>query len=154
PARPPSAGIFEDNFNYLSKMCLLRMRQAALRMIGLARERSCLTIVAGSDATDRAGLYLAGGADFVINGEGEATLGELLDHLSGRTQAPPQTIAGLWLRPAGGDYGVVTPRRPDIADLDALPPPAWDMVDVGRYRDIWMTRHGYSSMNMATSRGC
>src|SRR2546425_647880 len=38
--------------------------------------------------------------------------------------------------------------------LDALPPPAWDLVDVGRYRDIWMARHGYYSMNMATSRGC
>src|SRR4029077_15320171 len=154
PARPPSAGIFEDNFNYLSKMCLLRMRQAALRMIELARERSCLTIVAGPDATECAGLSLAGGVDFVINGEGEATLGELLDHLSGRTQAPAQTIAGLSFRPAGADDIVVTPRRPDIADLDALPPPAWDLVDIDRYRDIWITRHGYYSMNMATSRGC
>ena len=66
--QPRFAVIYEDNFNYLSKMCLLRMRQAALRMIELAHERSCLTIVAGSDATDRAGLYLAGGADFVVIG--------------------------------------------------------------------------------------
>jgi len=31
--QPRFAVIYEDNFNYLSKMCLLRMRQAALRMI-------------------------------------------------------------------------------------------------------------------------
>jgi radical SAM superfamily enzyme YgiQ (UPF0313 family) len=152
--QPRFAVIYEDNFNYLSKMCLLRMRQAAFRMIELAQERGCITIVAGSDATDRAGLYLARGADFVLNGEGEATLGELLDHLSGRTEAKPQTIAGLSFRPARGDDIVVTPRRPDITDLDALPLPAWDLVDVRRYRDVWLARHGYYSMNIATSRGC
>ena len=37
--RPDVAVIFEDNFNYLSKMCLLRMRTAALRMLELARAR-------------------------------------------------------------------------------------------------------------------
>ena len=38
-ARPQFAVLFEDNFNYLSKMCLLRMREAASVMIGMARER-------------------------------------------------------------------------------------------------------------------
>ena len=31
--RPDVAVLFEDNFNYLSKMCLLRMREAAFEMI-------------------------------------------------------------------------------------------------------------------------
>src|SRR5262249_13768844 len=31
--RPRFAVIYEDSFNYLSKMCLLRMRQAAMTMI-------------------------------------------------------------------------------------------------------------------------
>ncbi|MFQ5421040.1 MAG: radical SAM protein, partial [Anaerolineae bacterium] len=50
--RPHFAVIYEDNFNYLSKMCLLNMRQAAFTMIGLAREQNCTVIAAGSDATD------------------------------------------------------------------------------------------------------
>src|SRR5438552_6038537 len=33
--RPKIAVLYEDNFNYLSKMCLLRMRQAAFAMIGM-----------------------------------------------------------------------------------------------------------------------
>ena len=37
--RPRVAVIYEDSFNYLSKMCLLRMRQAALTMIDAARAR-------------------------------------------------------------------------------------------------------------------
>ena len=47
-----------------------------------------------------------------------------------------------------------TPRRPDIKDLDALPFPAWDLVDIAKYRKIWLERHGYFSMNMVTTRGC
>ena len=60
--RPRFAILYEDNFNYLSKMCLLRMRQAADVMIKMARERDCTVIVAGSDATDHAERYLAAGA--------------------------------------------------------------------------------------------
>ena len=45
-------------------------------------------------------------------------------------------------------------RRPDITDLDKLPFPAWDLVDVDKYRSIWLKRHGYFSMNMVTTRGC
>src|SRR5688500_10487798 len=38
-AQPRFAVLYEDNFNYLSKMCLLRMREAALTMIDMARAR-------------------------------------------------------------------------------------------------------------------
>jgi anaerobic magnesium-protoporphyrin IX monomethyl ester cyclase len=151
---PRFAVIYEDNFNYLSKMCLLRMRQAAFRMIELAKARGCTVIIAGSDPTDRAELYLSHGAHFVLNGEGEVTLAELLDRLCGRSEVPLDSIRGMTFRDASGDGIVVTPRRPDLTDLDVLPRPAWDLVDVGRYREIWSARHGYFSMNMATSRGC
>src|SRR5262249_58087712 len=43
---PRFAVIYEDNFNYLSKMCLLRMRQAALTMIDAPRARGITTILA------------------------------------------------------------------------------------------------------------
>ena len=74
--------IYEDNFNYLSKMCLLRMREAALTMIDAARERGITTIVAGADATDHPVTYLDRGAAVVVAGEGEVTLVELLDALT------------------------------------------------------------------------
>lgn len=153
--RPRFAVLYEDNFNYLSKMCLLRMREAAFVMIRAARERGCTVIVAGSDATDHAGRYLQAGADFVLLGEGEYTLAELLDHLTGRSDQPLEGILGLaYPDPTQPDGVKRTPRRPDIRDLDALPFPAWDLVDVPRYRDIWLRRHGYFSMNMVTTRGC
>ena len=148
---PRFAVLYEDNFNYLSKMCLLRMREAAFTMIALAKARGCIVIVCGADATDHADRYLEHGADYVLLGEGEETLGELLDRLGNRSGIDSlafDDILGLaW--PGGR-----TPRRPDIAHLDDLPFPAWDLIDVERYRQIWLQHHGYFSLNMVTTRGC
>jgi len=151
--RPRVAVLYEDNFNYLSKMCLLRMRQAALAMVDMAKRRGCMVVVAGSDATDHAEEYLNAGADYVLIGEGEQTLAELLDSVVGTSESPLESILGLGYRGQDGTLRI-TERRPDIKELDALPFPAWDLVDVDKYRAIWMERHGYYSMNVATSRGC
>ncbi len=171
--RPQFAILFEDNFNYLSKMCLLRMRQAAFTMIAMAKQRGCTVILCGADATDHTDDYIAQGTDYILLGEGEETLGELMDALTGRTDRAFEDILGLaWSRPQTVDGGPLTvdnrqssivnhkssialnPRRPDIRDLDALPFPAWDLVDIPRYRSIWLERHGYYSMNLVTTRGC
>ena len=151
---PRYAVLFEDNFNYLSKMCLTRMREAAFRMIASARERRTIVVVCGSDASDHAAEYLEQGADFVIRGEGEATLLELLDTLEASEPGPPDAVQGLTFSDPETELPRETAPRPVMSDLDALPFPAWDLVDVDRYREIWNARHGYFSMNMATTRGC
>ena len=149
--RPRLAVIYEDSFNYLSKMCLLRMRQAALEMIDHACRRGCPVVVSGSDATDHPDLYLARGAAAVILGEGEITLADLADCLlAGAAVADVPGIAHL--DTAGTVQKSAT--RPFIRLLDDLPFPAWDLVDVERYRAIWHAHHGYHSMNLATTRGC
>jgi anaerobic magnesium-protoporphyrin IX monomethyl ester cyclase len=151
-SRPRVAVLYEDNFNYLSKMCLLRMRQAALAMVAAARARGAVAVVSGSDASDHPAVYLDAGADVVIAGEGESTLTEVLDALFGRDPARLLGVDGICIR----DGGRVVRTRPRgiIRDLDSLPWPAWDLVDVERYRAQWRRRHGYFSMNIATTRGC
>jgi radical SAM superfamily enzyme YgiQ (UPF0313 family) len=150
--RPRYAVLYEDSFNYLSKMCLLRMRQAAGAMIIAARSRGCRVIVSGSDATDHPDVYLGFGAEQILIGEGEATLAELLAALE-RGDAQPREVKGLCFRDAGGAL-VRTGPRPILRELDALPLPAWDLVDVESYRRVWRARHGYHSMNLVTTRGC
>ncbi len=151
--RPDVAVIYEDSFNYLSKMCLLRMREAAVTMIRASVSRGIPVIVSGSDATDHPGVYLDAGARLVIAGEGEITLVEALDVLSGRRGRPLTEIAGLRFRSEDGRLQTTGPRA-IIRDLESLPPPAWDLIDVDRYREIWLRRHGYFSMNIVTTRGC
>ncbi len=145
--QPRYAILYEDNFNYLSKMCLLRMRDAAFTMIEMAKTYGCTVILCGADATDHYATYLEKGADYVLIGEGEETLIELLSQLSAGKDTPQ--MVGLATR-----FTSHVTRRPDISNLDALPFPAWDLVDVEAYRSIWLERHGYFSMNMVTTRGC
>src|SRR5690606_25689464 len=49
---------------------------------------------------------------------------------------------------------IKTPTRPVIRTLDALPFPAWDLVNRAKYQAVWREHHGYTSMNMVTTRGC
>jgi radical SAM superfamily enzyme YgiQ (UPF0313 family) len=78
---------------------------------------------------------------------------EVLDALAGRTAAPLDSIEGVCVRGAAGTT-VRTKPRSVLRDLDVLPRPAWDLVDVERYRGMWLRRHGYFSMSVATTRGC
>jgi anaerobic magnesium-protoporphyrin IX monomethyl ester cyclase len=151
--QPRYAIIYEDNFNYLSKMCLLAMRNAAFEMIQMGKSRRCVVIVAGSDVTDRYTAYLDAGADYVLIGEGEETLRDLIKALDANQHQQIGMIQGLAYHDASGEV-IFTGRRPDIKDLDALPFPARDLVDIPRYQKIWREQHGHFSINLATTRGC
>lgn len=154
--QPRYAILYEDNFNYLSKMCLLNMRAAAFDMLAAARAQSCITIVCGADATDHTADYHAAGADYVLLGEGEETLADLLNALE--TGRPVHAIPGLAGNPSTVNHAPLTIDqplpRPVIRNVDTLPFPAWDLVDVDHYRRIWLERHGRFAMNMVTTRGC
>ncbi len=156
--KPRFAVLYEDNFNYLSKMSLLRMREAAFAMIRAAKSRGCTVLVSGADMTDHPEKYLSAGADFVILGEGEETLVEALAILkdAGAKNGVPTSaseISGIaYLNPACDV--IRTPQRPTIKDLDGLPMPAWEMVDWPKYKQVWREAHGYFSVNMVTTRGC
>ena len=76
-ARPSIVGILEDNFNFLTKMCTVRMREACFDMIRAAKAQGCRVAVNGSDAADQPAQYLRAGADAVITGEPDFTFAEL-----------------------------------------------------------------------------
>jgi radical SAM superfamily enzyme YgiQ (UPF0313 family) len=150
--RPKIVVIYDDCFNYLTKMCLSRMREAAFEMIRLAKQQGCTVVVFSSDATDHAEQYLARGADYIVCGEAERTLADLVAHLDGNSARPPHLIDGLVFR----DGGVTrrTSRRAILEDLDVLPFPAWDLVNFEQYRKAWTEAHGFFSLNLVTTRGC
>lgn len=139
--------VYADGFNYLTKMCLTNMRDATLKMMKIARDWGCTVIVSSSDSTDHVDTYLEEGADFVINGEAEMTLLELLEAL----EAGQTDLSGI----KGLAYeGVRTTPRPVMKDWEFLPYPAYDLIDMDRYRRHWMKNAGYFSLNVATTRGC
>ena len=151
--QPAIVGIIEDNFNYLTKMCTVHTREATLAMIRAARARGCRVSVNGSDSTDHPETYLAAGADAVIRGEADVSFVALAESWRDAPEAPLTAIPGLVL--ADGRGGIsYTAAAPGVGGLDALPFPAWDLVDVEAYRRAWTDAHGRFSWNMVASRGC
>jgi anaerobic magnesium-protoporphyrin IX monomethyl ester cyclase len=147
---------YEDNFNFLSKMCLATMRRAACDMIGSARRAKARVIAAGPDVSDAPGPYLRAGADLALVGEGLSTLLELLPRLDTQLHIENEELvrglSGISSLSGGkvvksiGTKGLALAKQAGIA--------AWDLVEMERYRSVWMKAHGYFSLNMAASRGC
>jgi anaerobic magnesium-protoporphyrin IX monomethyl ester cyclase len=161
--RPRYLVIYDDGFNYLTKMCLTRMREAAFEMAKMGKAAGCTVVLNSSDSTDHYEEYLRQGADFVILGEGEATLRELIVTVDGTRHMADGEAKIDFSKIPGIAYSLAqspnhqitrTASRPVLHDLDSLPDPAWDLVDIESYRQIWLRHHGYFSLNLATTRGC
>ena len=171
--KPKYMVIYDDTFNYLTKMCLTRMREAAFRMSEIAKEYGCTVIVSGSDSVDHLEKYFTHKVDYAICGEGEQTLGELLDYLlsinskqpleetpfarseatkQSDEQSLPHNINGLAFI-ENNKIKRTAPRKV-LKELDTLPYPAWELIDLVKYRELWLKHHGYFSMNLVTTRGC
>jgi len=147
---PKYVVIYDDGFNYLTKMCLTNMREAAFVMAAESKQFGCTVILSSSDAADHYDKYFDHGVDYVVKGEGEETLKELITTLD--KNEDPAKVSGIVYRK--NTVSVVAPARPVLRDLDVLPLPAWDLVDIESYRKIWLKHHGYFSINLATTRGC
>jgi radical SAM superfamily enzyme YgiQ (UPF0313 family) len=154
--RPQLVLFYEDNFNFLSKMCLGAMRRAACDMMAAARRAGARVVAAGPDVTDDSEPYLNAGADFALIGEGLPALFEVLARLdTGPDADNAELVRGMNGIVRLSDGKVLTqtgPRTTEIATDVGMA--AWDLVDMDRYRAIWTKTHGYFSLNMAASRGC
>lgn len=149
--KPRLLAVVEDNFNFLTKMCLLRNRERSFRICAAARAYGIPSVVSGSDATDRSGLYLDAGFEMVLLGETEPVLADAAACiLHGRHRR--EDIRGIAFHDANGIHR--TPPRAPLSQLDTLPLPAWDLVEMAPYAEAWRKAHGYFSLNLVSSRGC
>ena len=152
--RPKIVVVYEDDFNFLSKMCLTRMREVAFKVAGAARHRGILTVVHGSDSTDNPGLFLDNGFRYVLCGEAEETLRQLCAAVLAGETIPISVLDGLVRSDEKGEpvhSGKPLAKNPEWSQL---PVPSRDLIDLDRYRKAWMDAQGYFSMNMVSSRGC
>jgi len=148
--KPKYFVLFDDGFNYLTKMCLTKMRDAAFEKIKIAKKLNCTIIVNSSDSTDHYKDYLNVGADYVILGEGEITLKELINTIENKGDITQ--IQGH-VYEMNGQY-IKSPNRNVLNNLDLLPLPAWDLVNIESYKDIWQKGGNKFTLNIATTRGC
>jgi radical SAM superfamily enzyme YgiQ (UPF0313 family) len=90
--------------------------------------------------------------DYGVVGEGEVSFFELIDRL--RAKSSVAETPGLVYRV--NDSVVANPRSPYIADLDALPLPAWDLVPgfPHRFAPSMFSYRKSPVATLVTSRGC
>lgn len=148
--QPEYLVIYDDGFNYLTKMCLTNMREAAFEMSRMGKNKGCKVIVCSSDSTDHCEKYFDNDVDYIVIGEGEITLLELINNLENK--ASIEVVEGIAFRNNGNV--IKTKKREVLRDLDALPLPAWDLINTDQYRKAWKNKWKYFSMNMVTTRGC
>src|SRR5690606_29972615 len=115
--KPDIFVIYDDGFNYLTKMCLTNMRKAAFEMQQAAKEMNLPVIVSNSDASDHIEKYCNQGADYIILGEAEYTLLELIEAYKNNSEK--NNINGIAYLQNG--KLIKTLPRPVSKDLDSFP---------------------------------
>jgi radical SAM superfamily enzyme YgiQ (UPF0313 family) len=150
--RPSIVAVYEDDFNFLSKMCLTRMREVAREIAKSARAVGAVTIVHGSDSTDNPALFLQNGFDYVLCGEAEDALVRLCTAILRADEVPE--IDGLVRFDQHGQIVRSSQKLSKNPAWSELSFPARDLIDMEPYRAAWQKAHGYFSTNMVSSRGC
>lgn len=131
----------------------LMTRPNVLEILRAAKEAGWKTIVGGPEPGAYLDEYLSAGADVVVIGEGEVTLGELLPALRADSRSTLAQVNGIAFRNEDGSIHQ-TPARALIPDIDAQPWPDREAVDIERYMKVWREHHGKGSVSLITARGC
>jgi anaerobic magnesium-protoporphyrin IX monomethyl ester cyclase len=131
----------------------LMTRKKVLEILEFARAAGWKTVVGGPEPGAYAREYLDAEADVVVFGEGESTMEELLAAFQTESDAALHNVNGIAFLDEAGLLHQTSPRS-QIADLDMLPWPARDAVDIRRYMQTWRDAHGTGSLSFITARGC
>jgi len=124
----------------------LLTRSNALAIIQRAQVNGWKVIVGGPEPANYAQEYLAAGADYVVPGEGELVIERLL-------MGDPAPDGVVYRDHSTGSVVRTAPAE-QIRDLDSLPWPDRERIDIHRYLRAWRERHGVGSVSLITARGC
>ena len=149
---PKIVAVYEDDFNFLSKMCLTRMRDVAWEIAKASKAAGAIVVIHGSDSTDNPALFLSNGFDYVLCGEAENVLVTLCTSILRGVEIPE--LDGLIRSYKNGQVATSSQRLAKNPEWTYLSAPARDLIDLEPYRTAWHRAHGYFSTNMVASRGC
>lgn len=141
----------ESLAEYVASSAITATVNDAVKTLELAKKvkPDTVTILGGVHPTFMFEEVLASSAavDYIVIGEGEATLRHLLEVLE--TGGDPKTVPGIAFRRDG--ELVKTARRALMASLDDLPA-AWDILDWADYYSLVIPDSRLGAIS--TSRGC
>ncbi len=141
--RPSLVGIY----------CNLMTKPNVLKMIHFCKSIGATVILGGPEPPQYAEQYLDYGADIVVAGEGELILEDLIPHLIKKGKRDLNRIEGIVFQDENRKV-IKTQPRPFYQDLDELPLPDREVIDLQQYVDVWREHHGLGSVSLICARGC
>ncbi len=160
---PESQGISLSNLrlklrdfspNIVGLSCTTPSFGNAQKIARMVKEETKATVVLGgvhASALPESVLTQHPEFDLVVIGEGEYTMLELCNNYQ-RGQRNLSSILGIAFRDHNKVH--INPPRPLIENLDELPLPARDLVDLSKYTPQTFLNIGEKSASIITSRGC
>jgi radical SAM superfamily enzyme YgiQ (UPF0313 family) len=133
--------------------CNLMTKFNILGMMAQAKQAGAWVVLGGPEPPYYAEEYMGHGADVVVIGEGEMALEQLLAELPARGPRDLGHVPGIVYRDGEGQ-AIRTPPRPMIKDLDSLPFPDREAIDLPEYVRVWREHHGRGSVSLICARGC
>ncbi len=121
----------------------------SLRIARRAREQGATIVMGGPHVSFHDTEALRSGlVDYVVRNEGEYSFRSLIEYLSG--DAPLDSVMGVSHLDSAGSV-VRSPDAPFITDLDSLPFPARELLNLKLYNE---RMNGRLMTTLITSRGC
>jgi len=134
--------------NLLTKVKILNLIK---RLKKIEEYKYIKIVLGGPDVTYNDENYLKYGADYLVVGEGEETFLEFSQQFFGNQDFAE--VDGLVFLSDNGEI-IRNPPRKHIKDIDLLPPPNREKIDLNAYLTTWKKHNGQNALNISTQRGC
>lgn len=131
----------------------LMTRSVVVEITRVASQSGWKVILGGPEPSNYIPEYLSAGADVIVKGEGEVTLEELISVLASGNLKDLHHVNGIAFQTADGSV-CETPSRSLVSNLDLLPWPDRESIDIFKYIDTWRRHHDTGSVSLITARGC
>ena len=146
--KPPIIGIYVNLMTKLNVLDTILYIKKNLPMSTI--------ILGGPEVHYSAENFLRHGADFIVIGEGEETMSELVKNLmasdSKEELSTFKSIKGIAFLLE--DQFIKTEEREKIKDINELPLPNRRKINLQQYLTAWKKYHGKNTISISTMRGC
>lgn len=164
--------VFDSTFSSFDRLCAVLLEEKpaivgiytnlmtklnVLRIIRFIKQEPSLQptriVLGGPEVRNHITNFLQQGADYLVLGEGEQTMLEIVQHADGMGSTDRAEIDGIaWV----DGQGCIRQNREraKAKNLDELPLPARQQVDLQLYLDAWRHKHGTNAISVSTMRGC
>jgi anaerobic magnesium-protoporphyrin IX monomethyl ester cyclase len=141
---PDYIGIYT---NLMTKVNVIKLIAALKNEPKLSKTK---IILGGPEVKFNSKNFHANGAEFIVKGEGEETFFELIVNLS--LDKDLGNIDGLSYLKNGRI--IENQDRKKLIEIDCLPFPAREKINLNLYFNAWKQKHGASTISVSTMRGC